>query len=48
MASSYEAAARLNGEIRIYLETASQIDLHGVKSQLQYCYAFREAAPDAF
>jgi hypothetical protein len=36
MASSYEAAARLNGEIRIYLETASQIDVHGVKAQLQY------------
>jgi len=40
MASSYEAAAKLNGEIRIYLETASQIDLAGVKSQLQYRYAF--------
>lgn len=40
IASSYEAAAKLNGEIRIYLETASQIDVHRVKAQLQYWYGF--------
>jgi len=40
MAFPYEAAAKLNGEIRIYLETASQIDLPAVKAQLQYWYTF--------
>jgi hypothetical protein len=40
MAFPYEEAAKLNGEIRIYLETASQIDLPAVKAQLQYWYAF--------
>lgn len=41
MASSYESLAKLNGEIRIYLDTKSNVDVHGLKAQLKYRYAYQ-------
>jgi hypothetical protein len=37
---TYEAAAKLNGEVRVYADTTSRIDWTAVKAKLGYSYAF--------
>lgn len=39
MASAYEMLAKLNGELRIYIETQAPIELSEIQSQLGYSYA---------
>jgi hypothetical protein len=39
--SSYETVARLNGELRIYVQTRAPIDLSAIQSRLGYRFASR-------